>query len=278
MIPTMKRSLWNVISCGLPFEYDLNVLRKICLLNLIIILGSFFLALLGVIAFVQHQNVLGAVDIVMFLFLIGLFSFLKKTRNHHLVGLIGTITILAFYVFLIMLGGARNTAYMWSFTYPLISLFLLGTGMGTLLSLVLLGLAITVFFTGPKVAFFASYHMDTILRFIPGYLTIFLFAFVMEKSRDIVQEQLRNSKASLEESNHEKEMLIHELEDKIAELKVLRGIVPICVNCKKIRNDRGFWEQVEKYIQERSEAKFSHGLCPECTKKLYGDYLDKQDE
>jgi hypothetical protein len=52
--------------------------------------------------------------------------------------------------------------------------------------------------------------------------------------------------------------------------------VPICASCKKIRDDKGYWNQVEKYVSEHSEAKFSHGICPECLKKLYPEFA--QDE
>ncbi|MBU0992759.1 MAG: response regulator [Proteobacteria bacterium] len=55
------------------------------------------------------------------------------------------------------------------------------------------------------------------------------------------------------------------------EIRTLKGIIPICANCKKIRDDKGFWDQVETYITKHTEAKFSHGLCPVCEKNLYGD-------
>ncbi|MBN1779858.1 hypothetical protein JW948_01930 [bacterium] len=240
MIKKIRNNLWNIISCGLPMNYCIDVLRIICMLNIIIILGGFFLILLGAVAYIQHQYTLGTVDIIMLFFLMWLFSFLKKSRNYHRVSFIGTGTILVFYGFLIVLGGASNTAYIWSFTYPLIALFLLGAGLGTMMSLILLGLAIAVFVSGPHVAFIASYHTDLIIRFIPSYITVLLFALVMERSRNIVQERLTMSKGHLEESNAEKERLIHELKDKIDELKVLRGIVPICASCKRVRNDSGF--------------------------------------
>ena len=67
-----------------------------------------------------------------------------------------------------------------------------------------------------------------------------------------------------------KKKLIRELEDAMAEIKTLKGIVPICSGCKKIRNDNGFWNHLEVFIEEHSEASFSHGLCPECEEKLYG--------
>ena len=55
----------------------------------------------------------------------------------------------------------------------------------------------------------------------------------------------------------------------LSEIKQLRGIIPICASCKKIRDDEGYWHQVETYISKHSEALFSHGICPECMKKLY---------
>jgi FixJ family two-component response regulator len=66
-----------------------------------------------------------------------------------------------------------------------------------------------------------------------------------------------------------------ELQQALREVKVLKGLVPICASCKKIRNDQGFWQQLEEYIQQHSEAEFSHGLCAPCIKKLYpGVYPD----
>jgi hypothetical protein len=60
-----------------------------------------------------------------------------------------------------------------------------------------------------------------------------------------------------------------ELENALAEIKILRGIIPICASCKKIRDDEGYWQQIEAYISAHSEAQFSHGLCKECSHKLY---------
>ncbi len=66
-----------------------------------------------------------------------------------------------------------------------------------------------------------------------------------------------------------------ELQRALKEVKVLRGLIPICASCKKIRNDGGFWQQLEEYLGEHSEAEFSHGLCQPCIKKLYpGVYTD----
>ncbi|MCX6120944.1 MAG: PAS domain S-box protein [Ignavibacteriales bacterium] len=76
----------------------------------------------------------------------------------------------------------------------------------------------------------------------------------------------------------ERERLIKELQDAVADIKVLSGLVPICSNCKKIRDDKGYWTQLEGYIQAHSQAKFSHGVCPDCMVKLYPNYIPKKKE
>jgi hypothetical protein len=58
------------------------------------------------------------------------------------------------------------------------------------------------------------------------------------------------------------------LEEALAKIKTLRGLIPICASCKRIRDDTGYWQQLEKYITEHSEADFTHGLCSECLKKM----------
>lgn len=67
----------------------------------------------------------------------------------------------------------------------------------------------------------------------------------------------------------EKETLITDLKLALSEIKTLQGFLPICAHCKKIRDDDGYWQQLEKYIQDHSGAKFSHGICPECLARHY---------
>jgi hypothetical protein len=66
--------------------------------------------------------------------------------------------------------------------------------------------------------------------------------------------------------------LIAELQGALAKVKLLSGFLPICAACKKIRDDKGYWKQIESYIRDHSEAEFSHGICPDCAKKLYPEF------
>jgi DNA-binding NtrC family response regulator len=67
----------------------------------------------------------------------------------------------------------------------------------------------------------------------------------------------------------EKDQLIDQLRETLADVKTLSGLLPICASCKHIRDDKGYWHQVESYIQQHSSAVFTHGLCPKCSQKIY---------
>jgi len=68
---------------------------------------------------------------------------------------------------------------------------------------------------------------------------------------------------------------IEELQAALAQIKTLRGLLPICMYCKKIRDDRQYWQQVENYVATHTEAQFSHGICPDCYKKYVQPEIDK---
>jgi hypothetical protein len=78
--------------------------------------------------------------------------------------------------------------------------------------------------------------------------------------------------------NAEKDTVIKKLNTALEEIKTLKGILPICASCKKIRDDTGYWNQIESYIKEHSEAEFSHGLCPDCAEKLYPEFYPRRNK
>jgi PAS domain S-box-containing protein len=78
-------------------------------------------------------------------------------------------------------------------------------------------------------------------------------------------------------AEEKREELVKELQDALAKVKTLSGFLPICSSCKNIRDDEGYWNQIETYIRDHSEAEFSHSICPDCAKKLYSE-LDLKDK
>lgn len=103
-----------------------------------------------------------------------------------------------------------------------------------------------------------------------GYLT--LVTSVIE--RTLEQDRLRKAKIQWEK---EREELIVELKKALAEVKHLSGLLPICAACKRIRDDSGYWNQLEVYLRDHSEAEFSHAICPECAQRLYPTYVEEEE-
>lgn len=89
----------------------------------------------------------------------------------------------------------------------------------------------------------------------------------LRKAHRIILE--RNTE--LEKKNKELERLLNENQQAKSEIKTLRGILPICAQCKKIRNDEGYWTAIESYISKHSDAEFTHGMCQDCAEELYPD-------
>ncbi len=92
---------------------------------------------------------------------------------------------------------------------------------------------------------------------------------VLERTAELrrVNDQLRQDIAERKRIEQGKEMLILQLREAVARIKTLTGLLPMCAWCKKIRDDGGYWKKVEMYIQEHSDASFTHGICPDCLKK-----------
>lgn len=127
-------------------------------------------------------------------------------------------------------------------------------------------------FDVPVVFLTAHSDSDTIRKamdIVPyGYL---LKPVAIQELMVTIQVALYKHKA-----DREKEELLRQLRQALDEVKTLKGFLPICASCKKIRNDKGYWDDLEDYISKHSEAQFSHGICPDCMKRIYSDINDKK--
>jgi len=118
------------------------------------------------------------------------------------------------------------------------------------------------------------------------YISTLILTIIFILSLVIIQQGIREARRrrlveqKLQEHYDQLEDLVKErtadLEKALSEVKLLSGFLPICASCKKIRDDKGCWNQIESYIQQHSEAEFSHSICPECAKKLYPEFTGKQ--
>ncbi len=108
--------------------------------------------------------------------------------------------------------------------------------------------------------------LDATSQLVIVFPTLYFFAF----------RPLRLHIAQRQRAEEDKDQLIVQLRRALAEVKTLQGIIPICANCKNIRDDQGYWHKVEAYVSSRSDAFFSHSICPTCIKKYYPEYVEER--
>ena len=133
-----------------------------------------------------------------------------------------------------------------------------------------------------------SYGLDTYVSFhekYPSIPTIIMtgyrdhemaFESVQKGAQDYLFKGETSATAIIRTIRYaiERQRLMTELRMALDHIKQLQGMLPICSVCKNIRDDKGYWNRIESYISKHSEAKFSHGLCPDCAKKVYPDFYD----
>ena len=96
---------------------------------------------------------------------------------------------------------------------------------------------------------------------------------------DLGQKQVGGMSFDITErkaAEQERERLVNELREALAEVKTLSGFLPICASCKNVRNDTGYWQQIESYLSEHANVEFTHGICPDCVAKLYPEFAARQ--
>ncbi len=116
-------------------------------------------------------------------------------------------------------------------------------------------------FRGIDFLFFSGYSLFEPKAVQVLGLYLFFFAMIAGSIGFILMKQ--------ELVDRGREQVIRDLRNALQQVRTLKGLIPICASCKKIRNDGGYWEQIEVYIAEHSDADFSHGLCPDCMRRLY---------
>jgi len=160
--------------------------------------------------------------------------------------------VLLLLAFELSIGGGNGYAFVWFYCLPITIFCLFGKKEGPFWVLLSLAICLFVFFFQPIEQF---YSLQVSLRFIVTYSIVALLSYGLETSRHNYYSRLHDEKISLEKA--------------LAEIKSLRGILPLCCHCKKIRDDKGFWEQVDVYLHKYSQADISHGVCPDCIKEYY---------
>jgi len=187
----------NIITSGMGEKYNIEIMRKVMLSNVICIIAIIILFPLGIVAFVQGNSPLGYVDHFTALILILNILYVRRSHNYQFACsfCIATAGILFFY--LLVTGGVNNTAHVWYYTFPLISSFLLGSKKGAVATILLLIFAIIFFAVDFNSPYLTNYSKDFIIRFIPSFFVVFIFSYAFEYFREKAEEELTSKNNEL---------------------------------------------------------------------------------
>ena len=241
--PALSRSLQESISRE---ERLKRRFLSLCLMIMIPVFGVF-----GFKDFLESRMFEGALVLAVLTLLTVIFFILNRSRAYYgilrvIVGLFAATLFYEFYT-----GGGNGGAFLWIYLMPASLVFLLGfpegafwiAGMAAVMTVMVFG------------NIGHEYPNDLILRFLGSFSTVSVVSCGLELIRKRYLEQLIEEKEALRKA--------------IDEIQVLKRLIPICSSCKKIRDDKGYWTEIETYMKEHGDLAFSHGICPECAGKLY---------
>ena len=222
---------------------DRKVRRKLYFYLIANFFGIFVMLCFGITLAIKGRILIPIIDFTCSVLLILTYFYLVATRKLKAACIIAGISFMGFLILHLITGGTDSSGPIWLFVFPPIIMYLLGKRLGLIFSLTVIAPAIVILvmlYSGHEAA---EYSPQFILRVIVSYLVETILFYIMEVQRSEAQEHVN----------------------------LLSGLLPICSSCKKIRDDEGSWNRLEAYIEKRTDAAFSHSICPECSKKLYGN-------
>jgi C4-dicarboxylate-specific signal transduction histidine kinase len=190
---------------------DAEAVRKMSLMFSLAAVGIIVLILLGIIALFQNAVILGVIDFLTVLFLISLLTFTRFSGNYIISCYLACILMASLYLYVFVTGGVDSTGFVWYYTYPLIALFLMGAKAGTIATILLFIPAVIFLVVDCRSTIVDVYTTNFALRFIPSFITVFLFSFMYEKNRE-------GSQKSLEKAYKEQDLVIESRTRELAEL------------------------------------------------------------
>lgn len=193
----LNHYLLDLITRGRYASYDIDVIRQIRLLNIGTVLGIIVLLALGIVAFIQGNTLLGAIDCGLILVLCIVLFYARQSQNYRFAfyAVIGFYTLMCAY--LLMTGGAYQTGYVWYFTFPLIACFGLGSRKGAIATAILMVPTLLLFSLDNPPGIIAAYTVNFKIRFVSAFFMIAALAYVVERVREDTQTRLEAKNTAL---------------------------------------------------------------------------------
>jgi two-component system, cell cycle sensor histidine kinase and response regulator CckA len=231
---------------GIREGQDSETLRKTIMLNIFLSLGAVFLIIMGCIALLQNALLLGFADFLTATLLFLLLFYLNRIGNEPLASGIGVTILFFFFCYLFFIGGVNNTAFMWLYSFPLFSLYLLGLRQGSRITVLLFCYCVIFLAFDLLSEDFNVYGKDFAIRFIPSFLIVCILAYLIENSRSRTRETLLDKQRLLAGT-------IKELQEKEAELEEARNQLELRVTLRTAELEKAN-EQLRVEIEGRKWA------------------------
>jgi hypothetical protein len=243
---------------------DLEEKERLYYFLTFLLLGIPLLLGFGIYNFFKSQWILGTVVLAMAFSLMLAWSRLKKIQKVIWLYRINITFYAGLLLFVTIIGGENGSKSLWLFTFPVVTFFLMSTIEGWVWTLALIVGAAGVLWL-PHLGLPAHrYGGEFSSRFAAVYFILSIITFWFEYLRQRYQGRLEAAHQSLLTERAA-------LQEALAKVKKLSGMLPICATCKKVRDDGGYWTQIEAYLHDHSEAEFTHGICPDCAKAFRSD-------
>ncbi len=231
---------------GIREGQNSETLRKIIMLNIFLFLGAILLLIMGVVALVQNAQLLGIADFLASSILFAHLAYLHRTGNEPVTSRFGVATLFLFFCYLFLIGGVHTTSFMWLYTFPLFSLYLLGLPRGMWTTLLLFSFCTGFLFFDLFSDNINVYSKDFAIRFIPSFLLVSVLTFLVEHSRAASRNALIDKQQLLAGT-------INELQEKEKELEEARNQLEIRVTLRTAELEEAN-EHLRIEIEERKWA------------------------
>ena len=193
----LKHLIQNIITSSMDKSHDIEVKRKTILIYIISIIGIINLIPLAIIALIQGNRTLGIFDLLVALVLLTILFLLRRYGYHIFYSYLGVTFAGALYFYLFASGGVSGTGHLWYYTFPLFTLFLLGSKRGAIATSILFAIACLIFAVEDYIPIVTTYSNNFKIRFIPSFLVVFAFSYFFENIREKTQRQLAKRNADL---------------------------------------------------------------------------------
>lgn len=211
--------------------------------------------------YLEHDPIEFVLDGVIGITLIAALIGVRVYKADKLVYRLGLILLALSFFGGIIIGSGKGTLLYWLYMMPLFFLFFLGKSEGSVGAIIFL-VILAVLLINPLGLTIYPYDLQTSIRFLFSLVFVSIMAYGLEFSRQWFSELLT--------AEHDKLLAEKkQLQEALNNIQILEGLLPMCANCKKIRDHQGDWQPIEVYLSERSAVEFTHGICPDCKTKLY---------